>query len=147
MGRAPTLWSRACNQSGDGPAHHAEGAWFPTQPAHTEPGECTGCCRCIGDEKCIYCYGIRCKSTSGIETEPPEPEKGRSEECHGNIVRFHAVFTKTCSFTYHEGYGKCSKPGTDMDDGTSGKVKGSIGTGPAPAPCPVGQGIIDERSP
>ena len=112
---------------------------FPIDPADCHPGKCPGSGSGIGDHNCIDCHAVCRKGTAAIEPEPAEPEEPGTEQGHGDIVRLHGILAVTCTFPDDEGNGKCSKPGTDVDDNSPGKINAADCGKPSPAPDPVGR--------
>eukprot|EP00128_Syssomonas_multiformis_P005748 Colp12_sorted_trinity150504_noHs@2818 len=91
------------------------------------------------------------KGRATVEAEPAKPQKGSTEKVEGHIGRaLGVVLGKVILFTTadHLGGNKGGETGSDMDDGTTGKVKGTLGTQPAVnAPHPVGNEVVDKDGP
>ncbi len=87
------------------------------------------------------------QGATAIEAEPTHPKHRRPSKHHGHIVRWHRGLRKTSSWPEIQGTHQGSSTGSDMHNGTSGKVQQAHLTKPAATPNPVGDRTINHHQP
>ena len=136
------------NQAGDAARSGTEDGRFTLDnPFDGNPGD--GSCRSgsLRSDEGAGSQSVGAERTAGIETEPAEPEKSRTEDGHGQVMRNHGDFPIAIAFAQEDAEGQARNTGEDVDDQAAGEVEGTEFSQEAAAPDPVCHGVVDEDSP
>lgn len=94
--------------------------------------------------------GIGGDGAAGVESEPADPQQGRSDRGVGEVVGWHRLLAETESATDEDAGHQSRDPRADMHHGSAGEVQGRVGPLEQPAsrpPDPVCDRAVHQRSP